>query len=339
MKQTCLACTVFAGLTLGVVPAKVEPGAQPTASPSALARLAAAMKLGTWVELKTENYNTDLLKVQNHHILEYTDAAVWDPKSQQVLFVGQGHYSALKFITYSAASNRWKLMPTPAWWKGDSRTGKGPIGHAYQNNTIDSARGILYHHQSATRLVHKYDIAKDQWSTLPELKGAATGHGTALAYFPEMKGLVRVLGGTIHFFDEGKNSWSLLKEKVAMGPYHNIARYNPVHKVVIFGAGNGSKALYRLDARGNIGPLKDAPFTIRISSTVTAVDPVTGDLLVLNMEDRNKFHALDVKTNKWWQLPDAPISEGVTAAIDTHGVTLVFLHRPPRVFLYKHRAP
>jgi hypothetical protein len=72
---------------------------------------------------------------------------------------------------------------------------------------------------------------------------------------------------------------------------------------------------------------------------VTAVDPVTGDLLVLNLADRNKFHALDVKANEWRRLPDAPISEGVAAPIGTHGVTLFFLHRPPRVFLYKHRAP
>src|SRR5687767_9008396 len=151
--------------------------AVPPAGPTELAKLAASMKPGTWAELKTEGYGTELLKVQNHHILEYTDSAVWDPKSEQVLFVGQGHYSAVKFIAYSAASNTWKLMPTPIWWKGDPQTGKGPIGHAYQNNTIDPGKGYLYHHQSATRLVHRYDIAKGEWSTLPELKGAAVGHG------------------------------------------------------------------------------------------------------------------------------------------------------------------
>src|SRR5262245_27040607 len=109
-------------------------------APTELAKLAARMKPGDWAELKTEGYGADLLRVQNHHILEYTDTAVWHPKSQQVLFVGQGHYSAVKFIVYSAATNSWKLMPTPNWWRGDAKTGKGPIGHAYQNNTIDAAR-------------------------------------------------------------------------------------------------------------------------------------------------------------------------------------------------------
>lgn len=307
-----------------------------TSPKSELAKLAASMKPGTWAELKTDNYSAELLRVQNGNILGYTDTAVWDPKSQQVLFVGQGHYAAVKFITYAAASNAWKLMPTPVWWDGDPKSGKGPIGHAYQNNTIDTARGIFFHHQSATRLVHRYDIANDKWSTLPEIKGAATGHGTALAYFPERKGLVRIYGGAVHIFEEEKNTWSLLKERFPMGPYHNIAKYNAVDKSVIFGAGNGSKVLHRMDAQGNVTPLKEAPFVIRISSTVTAIDPVSGDFLVISSEDKGKFHALDVKKNEWRPLPDAPIFEGASASIDRYGVTLYFSNRPTKVYLYKH---
>jgi hypothetical protein len=331
-----LASLLPALLALAVAPA--QGGKHDAAPESELARLAASMKPGTWAELKTLGYDSALLKVQNHHILEYTDAAVWHPKSQQVLFVGQGHYSAVKFITYAVKTNSWKLMPTPSWWKGDPKTGKGPIGHAYQNNTIDPARGYLFLHQSATRLVHRYDIAKAAWDTLPEIKGAAVGHGTALAYFPERRGLVRVLGGAVHFFDEDNNSWTPLKDKLPMGPYHNIARYNPVDKSVILGAGNNSKALYRLGAQGKITPLKDAPMVIRISSTVTAIDPVSGDLLVLSMEEKGKFHALDVKKNEWRRLPDAPIAEGVSAPINTHGVTMYFANRPAKVFLYKHEV-
>ena len=306
-------------------------------SESELAKLAAGMKPGTWAELKTDNYTAELLRVQNGNILGYTDTAVWHPKTQQVLFVGQGHYAAVKFIIYSAATNSWKLMPTPVWWDGDAKTGKGPIGHAYQNTTIDPSRGLLFHHQSATRLVHRYDIAKDEWTTLPEIKGASTGHGTALAYFPERKGLVRIYGGAIHFFDEEQNTWSLLKERFPMGPYHNIAKYNAVDKSVIFGAGNGSKLLHRMDSQGNITPLQEAPFVIRISSTVTAIDPVSGELLVVSSEDKGKFHALDLKKNEWRQLPDAPISEGASGSIAAHGVTLYFANRPTKVFLYKHK--
>ena len=306
---------------------------------SELSKLATDMKPGAWAELKTNGYNDDLLKVQNHHILEYTDTAVWDPRSRQILFVGQGHYSAVKFIAYSEADNTWKLLPTPSWWKGDAKTGKGPIGHAYNNNAIDPARGILYHHQSATRLVHRYDIAKEAWSTLPEIKGAAIGHGTALVYFPEMKGLIRVYSGTVHFYDEDKDTWSVLKEKLPMGPYHNIAKYSPPHKAVVLGAGNGSKDLHLLDAKGQFTRLPPAPFVIRISSTTLTIDPVSGDVLVINREDKAKqFFTLDLAKKEWKQLPDAPIMDGVAAPVGTYGVNFFFSPRPTKVFLYKHTA-
>jgi hypothetical protein len=310
--------------------------AEPEKANSELAKLAGTMKPGTWAELKTQGYTAELLKVQNHHILEYTDTAVWDPKTQQVLFVGQGHYSAVKFITYSAATNTWKLMPTPSWWKGDPETGKGPIGHAYNNNAIDAAKGMLYHHQSATRLVHRYDIAKDEWTTLPEIKDAPTGHGTALVYFREMKGLIRVLAGQVHFYSEEKNAWSLLRDKVPMGPYHNLAKYDPVRKAVIFGAGNGSKLLHQLDSKGEITKLPESPVPIRISSTVVSVDPVSGDLLVLDMDAKGKFYTLDRTKQEWKQLPDAPITAGVAVPVPEQGVTFYFTNRPENVYLYKH---
>src|SRR5437764_545341 len=84
--------------------------------------------------------------------------------------------------------------------------------------------GLLFPHASASRLVHQYDIARAAWSTLPEIQGAATGHGTALEYFPEAKGLVRVLGGVVHCYREADNTWSVLtRERLPMGPYHNVA--------------------------------------------------------------------------------------------------------------------
>jgi hypothetical protein len=309
-----------------------------------LGKLAAAMKPGTWAELKTEGYTAELLKVQNHHILEYTAAATWDPTSQQVLFVGQGHYSAVKFISYAAKANAWTLRPTPSWWKGDAETGKGPIGHAYYNNAIDPAKGVFYLHQSATRLVHRYEIAKDEWTTLPEIKDAATGHGTALVWFPERKGLVRVLGGTVHFFNDEKKEWTLLKDRVPMGPYHNVAQYSAAHKVVLFGGGNNSKDLYRLDAAGAITACKTAPFEVGINTAVVTSDPVSGDFLVLHKDD--KFYSYNPKTDTWKELATEGMPfamkgssfDVVATPVADHGVTLFFTaqRKGLNVVLYKH---
>ena len=314
--------------------------------PTEMGKQAAAMKPGTWAELKTKGYTADLLKVQNHHILEYTGAATWNPGTRQVLFVGQGHYSALKFIDYSADTNAWKLRPTPPWWKGDPKTGKGPIGHAYYNNTIDPIRGILYLHQSGTRLVHRYDVAKDEWTTLPEIQGAPTGHGTALAYFPEMKGLVRVLGGSLYFFNEEKKEWARLKDKLAMGPYHNVAQYSSVHKIVLFGGGNKSTAIYRMDSAGKISEGKAAPFEVGVNTAVLTTDPVSGDFLVLNRDD--KFYSYSPATDTWKDLGTTGVPftmkgngyDVVATPVPTYGVTLFFTapQKGLKVCLYRHSA-
>jgi hypothetical protein len=308
-----------------------------------LGKLAAAMKPGDWAELKTDGYTASLLKVQSHHILEYAGAATWDPTSQQVLFVGQGHYSALKFIGYSAKTNAWRVRETPSWWKGDPETGKGPIGHAYYNNAIDPIRGVFYLHPSATRLVHRYDVSKDEWTTLPEIKEAATGHGTAIAYFPERQGLVRVLGGTVHFYSEETKAWTRLADKLAVGPYHNVAQYSAAQKLVLFGGGNGSKSLYKLDAEGKITSLPAAPVEVGINTAVLTSDPASGDFLILHKDDR--FHALNAATAIWKELSvkGMPFQmkgssfDVVATPLSDHGVTLFFTaeRRGLKVYLYK----
>jgi len=336
-----LALTVFVAGALAEVVAD-----EPKSAPTELAKAAAALKPGAWTTLKTTGYTADLLKAQSHHILEYTGAATWNPGSQEVLFVGQGHYSALKFISYSATTNGWKLRPTPPWWKGDPETGKGPIGHAYYNNAVDAISGAFFLHQSATRLVHRYHVAKDEWSTLPEIKGAATGHGTAIAYFPERKGLVRVLGGTVHFFDEAKDEWIVLKSKLPMGPYHNVAQYSAPDKTVLLGGGNGSGALYRLDATGAITACKPAPFDIGINTAVVTSDPVSGAFLVLHKDDQ--FYSYNPARDTWTKLSTEGMPfkmsgssfDVVATPIADHGVTLFFTaaRKGLLVCLYKHTA-
>lgn len=307
--------------------------------PTELGKAAAALKPGSWTELKTEGYNRELLG--NHDILVYSDRAAWDPRSEQVLFIGQDHLKPPpRFITYSAKSNSWKAQPTPAWAE--------PLKwfHAYENNAIDAGKGLFFHHPSASRIVHQYDIAKNTWTTLPEIAGAGTGHGTALEYFPEMKGLVRVLNGTVHFYNEDKKSWSVLKDKLTMGPYHNVAIYSPAHKCVILGGGNGSSDLYKLDADGKFTELKKAPVGLGIGQSVLTVDPASGDLLALHKD--GKFLAYNPAADTWKELPadNLPFalkgsSHSIIAApVSNYGVTLFFTSagKGYKVCLYKQAA-
>ena len=294
------------------------------------------MKPGEWKELKSEGYDFAGL-MRGEDILAYSGKAAWDAVSRQALFVGQVHLKGPPvFIAYSAKTNTWRRMPTPKWAE------RLKWFHAYENNAADSARGVFYHHSSDSPLVHRYDVAKDEWTTLPKLEGP-TGHGTALEYFPERKGLVRVLGGTVWFWSEAKNAWTRLAEKLDMGPYHNFASYSPKFELVLFGGGNDSRAIYRLDAGGKITAGKSAPVDLGIGRSLSVVDPVSGELLVLSKG--GKFHAYDPDKDAWRELPARGVpfpkydGHSVSAVpMGEEGVVLFFSSRPQgmKTFLYKH---
>ena len=304
--------------------------------PTAIGKLAATIKPGEWAELKSTGYDQATL-MRGDDILAYSGKAAWDSVSQQVMFIGQVHLKGPPvFIAYSVTDNAWRRMPTPKWAE--------PLKwfHAYENNAADSARGVFYHHSSASGLVHQYVVAQEKWSTLPELK-APTGHGTALEYFPEMKGLVRVLNGEVWFWSETKDAWSRLATKLEMGPYHHFASYSPHFKVVIFGGGNDSGTIHVLNADGKIATGMKSPVDLGIGRSLNVVDPASGELLVLTKEQ--KLLAYHPGKDAWRSLPTAglPFSKYAghslsAVPLSNHGVVLFFSSKPQgmKVFIYKH---
>ena len=178
-----------------------------------------------------------------------------------------------------------------------------------------------------------------------------------LAWFPELDGLVFANGGggKGHVFLLAANDakWRMLAGDLPMGVYHNFAEYSPVHKIVIFGGGNGSRDLYKLDASGQVTALRQAPIGLGTMQSLVTVDPVSGDFLVFGKA--GGFYVYDVAADSWKQQPGkAPIFSPtrvadnkvwhVTAApVSTYGITLFakYYHAdPPRawVYLYKHQG-
>jgi hypothetical protein len=239
------------------------------------------------------------------------------------------------FIAYALQENRWRRKPTPPWAEDLKWF------HAYENNAAD-AGGVFYHHQSDSRRVHRYRVATDEWTTLPDLP-APTGHGTALEYFPERNGLVRILNGAVWFYSEETDTWSRLAKKLEMGPYHHFAAYSPRFKAVLFGGGNGSGALYVLTAEGQITPGKVAPVELGVGRSLTVVDPASGELVVL--AKGGQLLAYHPGRDAWRQLPAAGLpfpryaGHSVSAVpVPGHGVVLFFSSRPQgmKTYLYKH---
>ncbi len=126
-----------------------------------------------------------------------------------------------------------------------------------------------------------------------------------------------------------------------------VAHYSAAQRVVLFGAGNNSKDLHRLDAEGNITRLKPAPVEVGINTTVVTSDPVSGDILVLHKDD--KCYSLDPVKDAWkelgtegmpFRMKGSSFGE-VATPVSNHGVTLFFTaeRRGLKVYLHKHMAP
>jgi hypothetical protein len=309
---------------------------------SVLSELAESMKPGTWAELKTNGFTANLLEMgmDGSHIFQYCDGMTWDPVSEQLLFVGNPHnpYDAPgKFICYAAATNAWRVEPKnfSVFW------------HAYDHNAINPTRREFYHRHNDN--VFRYKIDSKSWGQLPNLPNGSTCCG-ALEWFPEIDRLVFVGGretsGSIALFNFSTNQWTIHSYRPALGTYHFYAEYNPVHKVLIFGGGNGSASVYKMDRNGAVTRLKDSPLgNLGPSHSTLTVDPASGKYIALG--NNGTYYEFDVVNDTWkslgnWKthLNGSYVGAGHLPAtpVSSHGVVLFAYYSwdNSKVVLYKH---
>lgn len=302
---------------------------------TALELAAESLAPGAFAEFKTEGYEYQTL-MRGEDILAYSGKAGYDARNRQVHLIGQVHLKGPPVhIRYDLATNAWTQMPTSEWAK--------PLKwfHAYENNAADGEGGYFFHNASASGLVHRFEAAKNEWTTLPELK-APHGHGMALAYFPERRSLIRYLGKEVWEFNSAAGQWAALSKEAAAGPYHNLACYSAGFKTVLLGGGNGSGQLYRLDIQGKLNASKPAPFNLGVGMSLTECDPASGELVAVS--NAGKVAAYHPGQDTWRELAAAAPFKGghgvSVAPIRGAGVLFYFSSAPQgmKVWLYKHAA-
>jgi hypothetical protein len=311
-------------------------------SATPLSTLVSTMKAGEWAELQTTNAAPVLGQTVGGsvgNVLPYSDDVAWDPGSHRLYFIGSDHQHATgyaRFIMYSETTNTWTELPRAIWFGPLTETAM----HGYDHTALNPATGELFHRpMTAKRSINRYNIPLGSWRSsfslpttlLPLESDMACCIG--VSYFPEMKSIVFVDGGSIghiYSFNTATFKWTMLKDTVALGPYHNVAEYNPLYKVVVGGGGNGSKDVYKIDSLGTVTTMKNAPVNYGINEAVFTVDPVGGDYLLFN--NAQQFWAYNVKTDTWTQQGSAgniftasygfPISSVVATPVSNYGVVL-----------------
>jgi hypothetical protein len=315
-----------------------------TAWASALSDLAATLSPGQWAVLNSNGdasgFSASLLSTGNDNVFNYADKGAWDPLAKKVRFIGQGHYEPQKYVSYAEATNTWTLEPKPSWDCSPSC-----IGHAYQHNTINPATGDFFYHHFNSHAFFKFSRSTGQWSQLPKRPNGYSANGgmvccEGVEYHPELGALTVFAGGEIQRYTDA-NGWSMITTGLAMGPYHNVAVYNPVHKIVVGGGGNDVRKLYKVNAAGSVSPIQDPPVQVRPASSIFTVDPASGKYLIVTA---NKgFYEYDVVSNSWSQLngasmPFSNITYTIAIPIREHGVIMFarFEFSSSKVYLYKH---
>lgn len=349
------------------------PAAPAEAPQTELGKLAASMKPGEVRELPTKNCNHDLFKMwydweeddikkygsqKMFNVICWNNDMKWDPRTRRILVLNGGHYSSFKFITYAADSNEWKLMPVPPWMdprRDDSIvTGKygkdgnksWPRTHLYDRLAISPEQRWFAINFNG---LYVYDLDKNQW--LPRIATASGGKDAyqIIEYFPELKAFVYECnwGKDLRLRDVER------KEERRVGSYpfgiHGVMEYNPVHKVMLFGAGdagggqkNGSPNLYLMNKEGKVNKLKPPPIHINCTPRSKLMcDPVSGEYIVKGLRDE-KVYAFHPHRDEWKEIPGLRLPEGESLGVSiyTYGVMMLLVRgsdRQFRCYLYKHK--
>ena len=345
LKQTFRRAFCCALLASAVMPSAIF-------AQNALATIAAALPVGSWQELTTNNIGALNQNGTDGNIIVYGADAAWDPGSRKLLFVGNDHIDSVMseadhFVIYSADTNSWRNMPPPPW------STPGSTDHGYYEHAVDPSKGLMYRRANkSARTFGIFDIASETWSSTTTDNGLSGSAAccSGVDWFPELGGMVHVQGGepgggVVRLLNASTGQWSGLASgltSLSDGTF-TYAAYNPVAKVLIFGQKFVS---YKVTATGAVSQIALSPNlydgTGFLGSVVT--DPVSGEFVVLTSGTR-ELYTYTVATNTWQtrlstNMPDLNGYSVIGASVPNYGVILYVTCKAAScmTWVYKHQA-
>ncbi len=265
---------------------------------SVLAKLAAAMPVGTWAQVMATNQNdllTDNDGAGSGSHLHYSNSMNYIPQSDRIQLVGADHggYLGMGLFEYDLATNRF-IAVTPPSPTGDV-SGAGP-GHGYDHASVNPHTGdtyqLLYGSPAGTP-AYKFKVVTRRlgaatfasalpftmieqnvnitfgscwWSGAFGASGGAGAQG-CLMVFNVGNANGSATDGVISAYDPLTDQWfySLIGASPfyaagGSGTYHNVAEYSPGLNCMVYGGGNAAEQkLWRLDSSGGVTALTDVP--------------------------------------------------------------------------------
>ena len=324
-------------------------------------KLAETLNPGEWGELTT--IGADAAFSASDSIFEYGDKMVFDPVQNQVLFFGSsdpGGAANAKFIKYEVATNTWTVLPDPPF--------VGGIKHSYKQTAIDIAGRRMYYRPMGSDSRYFSSINLDNlaagWTQEADIDGISYVQDASALDFFAPRGTIVLHSGDVGGgksglteFNPQTKTWSTMNGSFSpVGRLHAVLECNSVHGLCIFGGGDQTNNIWKLNSDGTTVDMGAGTpvnaFDTRFANTT--VDSVTGDYLVLTSDD--KFYSYDVVTGNQgtWSLigqgAGIPPFNGYTStestfhmattALNKYGVVFYVQYRNTgsKVWLYRHGA-
>lgn len=297
---------------------------------TALSTLAASMSAGQWAQMSPTPTGLNLFSFQSGstgYIVAFATKIARDPINKKLYFIGCDHGAQTLFMGYDEASNAWTEQAASVPWgveAGDTTS------HGYEHSVFDHVRQKLWHRPYGTNTLRRWD-GGTTWGSVSYsnplfYQEAAVG----VAWFPDMgtngrivvyqlengtnAGVVSIdpVTNAVTFHADGSSTPPVLS---GTGGPHCFCTYLESKACVVFGGGNSSRTLWKMDALGNITALDSIP--LAITNTVGPANP--GALPFYNPAN-GKLSVID-SASVWYECnPDASpgaqwASKGSTATI------------------------